>query len=1141
MQKAILFSVLLFLSYLTSAQYANTRLWRISGNGLEKSSYLFGSMHVNDERAFNFSDSLFYKMAECEVFANEVSNDSVMKFLYQSLDNSMQKKMQEEYFGDDEDALNEISQSTGLDRLSIKKMSPVVLKQFISGTTSEKARRLAVLDSYLYNIARREGKICIGIEDLNNQISLFERFPKNTQKEYTDYTIGKNRLTKNMEMISIYHNANLQAAEKMLNNMPEDLFKAMFEDRNIGMVKQIDSISHQKSAFYTIGFGHLPGTKGLINLLREKGFNVDPVIETFTGMADKYTFSQHEIPWVTHSDSTYGFAVDMPGKSYTSPSFPSSVAHGINYDIGTNSFFMVMARSSGAFGQVKDMDSLTRTFVQNAWKVNASDLKITKVIQDGLEFMQIDKFKVGQFYLSTQLSIDKDNLFVLVGMNNQPKEMTDITRFFNTFKRIDKILVGWNTFTSEHGAYTINFPGTPNETNINDKNEDSGVSVSMISGSDNATGSEYLVQFIDSKYNYNINDSTALTNIQNSTITSLNGSLQTEESLKFQGFPARKYTIKSENGIVIKIVLLSRGTRTYNLIATYLDSNPDTIGPEKFFNSFRLNPYAYQNWKPQSFAEEKLSMIAPAEFILRDSTNYNSKYSISRTYNSYDALTADKIVLIRQTFSPYYNDKTDSAFFRKQFLVTADVGDTILIQKKISDKPLMWEFTSSNPNNHLLTCAKIILNGRNLYSLLLMPPALYQTEHPAVKAIQSFTLYDTLRDDDINQRKTTLLLTNLTSTDTLASYPAKDALQFYSFTPDEIPLILDCLTKTLNDDGQEDENSRSQLISSLGELPDSLYIDTLKDKFDLLCRNNNSKLEALLLLSRNQDMKNLEFVKQKYLSIPVNTVYRYRFLYQLPDTSQYTAGMFPEILSTLSDTLNRDVLMSLTLEMLRKNMISVDALKSYKTEIVETMKSLIKNPSQLYEGDYLTPKIFDIAGYIGDSEINSFLQKHQQSKNKYIQYNILKSLIRSNLSYKQKILNTIAEDIELREGLYKNLLSQNKTELMPAQYRTQGSLACSHMYNYLISEDDEPIKIAEYDVREMMYKGEMQRFYLLKLYYEWEDGGKETNFSIAGPFPMDGTINDNPTEQTGNYWSTDTKLTASEHFEAFAKTLEDDE
>ena len=61
-------------------------LWEISGNGLSKPSYLFGTMHLRDKRVFEFSDSVLLKMAACDVFATEVRMDSAV---YQSWETAM--------------------------------------------------------------------------------------------------------------------------------------------------------------------------------------------------------------------------------------------------------------------------------------------------------------------------------------------------------------------------------------------------------------------------------------------------------------------------------------------------------------------------------------------------------------------------------------------------------------------------------------------------------------------------------------------------------------------------------------------------------------------------------------------------------------------------------------------------------------------------------------------------------------------------------------------------------------------------------------------------------------------------------------------------------------------------------------------
>ncbi|MFO0494582.1 MAG: TraB/GumN family protein, partial [Flavobacteriia bacterium] len=49
-----------------AVQPENELLWEISGNGLKTKSYLYGSLHSNDKRIFNFSDSTYFALNKVE-------------------------------------------------------------------------------------------------------------------------------------------------------------------------------------------------------------------------------------------------------------------------------------------------------------------------------------------------------------------------------------------------------------------------------------------------------------------------------------------------------------------------------------------------------------------------------------------------------------------------------------------------------------------------------------------------------------------------------------------------------------------------------------------------------------------------------------------------------------------------------------------------------------------------------------------------------------------------------------------------------------------------------------------------------------------------------------------------------------------
>ena len=70
----VLFLFLLtFLSLSTFAQEKKYQslFWEISGNGLTKKSYMYGTMHVSDKVSFHLSDSFFEKLMASDFIANE--------------------------------------------------------------------------------------------------------------------------------------------------------------------------------------------------------------------------------------------------------------------------------------------------------------------------------------------------------------------------------------------------------------------------------------------------------------------------------------------------------------------------------------------------------------------------------------------------------------------------------------------------------------------------------------------------------------------------------------------------------------------------------------------------------------------------------------------------------------------------------------------------------------------------------------------------------------------------------------------------------------------------------------------------------------------------------------------------------------
>src|SRR5580765_2895176 len=90
MKLSRLYPIILLISFLpvVIAQAQNQKpgfFWRISGNGLQKPSYLLGSVHLRDKRVFNFGDSIYAALEGSEGYAMELNPDSLMFYYFNNV------------------------------------------------------------------------------------------------------------------------------------------------------------------------------------------------------------------------------------------------------------------------------------------------------------------------------------------------------------------------------------------------------------------------------------------------------------------------------------------------------------------------------------------------------------------------------------------------------------------------------------------------------------------------------------------------------------------------------------------------------------------------------------------------------------------------------------------------------------------------------------------------------------------------------------------------------------------------------------------------------------------------------------------------------------------------------------------------
>jgi uncharacterized protein YbaP (TraB family) len=78
-------------------------------------------------------------------------------------------------------------------------------------------------------------------------------------------------------LINLYQKGAVEELYQLVSEENEKITRVMIHQRNSNWVKQMENKMKMQSGLYAVGAGHLGGPKGLIKLLLDKGYLVQPI------------------------------------------------------------------------------------------------------------------------------------------------------------------------------------------------------------------------------------------------------------------------------------------------------------------------------------------------------------------------------------------------------------------------------------------------------------------------------------------------------------------------------------------------------------------------------------------------------------------------------------------------------------------------------------------------------------------------------------------------------------------------------------------------------------------------------------------------------------------------------------------------
>ncbi|KAA9346771.1 TraB/GumN family protein [Larkinella humicola] len=272
----------------STTTFSQSLLWKVSGNGLKKPSYLFGTYHIMKDSYLNQNPKIksAYEGAEGVVVETEVDSSAMLSMAMRGLmlDKSLDKLLSQT---DYKLVADEFKKGTGYDLALFNQMKPIVTATMLSLAYVQKESDTLnsftglPLDLYFASDGRKRRKTVSALETMEEQMAfLFDHDPVEKQAQHLVEMVKEKDEMHDMSksVTELYLKQDLQGMWK-LNEKSGNTFGNMtylLDERNHNWMKRLPGLMASRPTFVAVGALHLPGPQGLIELLKKEGYQVEP-------------------------------------------------------------------------------------------------------------------------------------------------------------------------------------------------------------------------------------------------------------------------------------------------------------------------------------------------------------------------------------------------------------------------------------------------------------------------------------------------------------------------------------------------------------------------------------------------------------------------------------------------------------------------------------------------------------------------------------------------------------------------------------------------------------------------------------------------------------------------------------------------
>lgn len=272
-------------------------LWKVTGNGLGRPSYILGTHHMAPSTMIDQIKGMNEAIAGCDIVVGEVEKDSLMSPEVQArmaqamvapLDSTLDKVLTPADYGIVEKVFNKYFGTLGMKLKQVNNLKPSAISTQMQAMQAIKYfpnfDANSLIDVIVQTRANEAGRPSVGLESVDEQINLlFNGSIANQAK-------GLVEACKQDEFFQVQSAALADAylaqdLDKLLAVMTdatmggdsEEEMEVLIYSRNRSWAEKLKVIMPERACLVCVGAGHLPGEQGLLQLLRNAGYTVEPM------------------------------------------------------------------------------------------------------------------------------------------------------------------------------------------------------------------------------------------------------------------------------------------------------------------------------------------------------------------------------------------------------------------------------------------------------------------------------------------------------------------------------------------------------------------------------------------------------------------------------------------------------------------------------------------------------------------------------------------------------------------------------------------------------------------------------------------------------------------------------------------------